>query len=261
MMTEPVGIKNRLQELIGNVQQCSTESGLNELETLYNKKKKEHKTEISPMMDIMVRDAIDGRRGAFASERETVTEQRYSQFKQSPIDIDDGCSTAVYYYDEMFPVTHSNVVLGEQVQSVIDRLEAAPMVFISGCTSSYKPFDYTQRKSIYESAQGSLDFIESKGSHLANIMEMLRSGIVDIYACAKNEQLEEIREVGEYFLNHGGHSFCIVELNDYLSESMPTDPRSLHEIVVQEDYESYSEIVHLPENAAKLQYKYLGEIL
>lgn len=260
-MAEPVGIKDRLQELIGNIQQCSTEGGLSELEQLYKQKQKEHKNDITPMMDIMVRDAIEGRRGAFASERQEVTEQRYTQFKRTPIEIDEGCSTAVYYYDEMFPVTHSNVVLGEQVQSVIDRLEAAPMVFISDCTSPYKPLEYSQRKNIYESAEGTLDFMESKGSHLANINEMLRKGIVNIYACANSKRLDEMREVGKYFLKHGGQSFRIIELNDYLSESTPTEPRSLHQLVVNEEYEAYSEIVHLPEKAAKLQYKYLGEIL
>lgn len=268
MKEQNIGMKERLQELVSNVQRCGTESGLKELESLYTSKRKEHKDAVSPMMDIMVRDAIDCRRATFADEKaaakqvnKKINEMRYSQFKQLAIEIDEGCSTAVYSYNVMCPVTNSDVVYTEQVQSIIERTESAPMTFVSDVVSQVNPLTTEQRIQIYESAGGTLDLLESAGSHFKNIEHMKSRGISHIYACATPSQRDEMYEVGQYFLKTGGESFTIIELNDYISESKQCSYSSIRDIVIDDKYDEYKSIVGLNEQSAELQFKMLGEIL
>lgn len=223
-------LKDKIQEFIASVQACQTLKGVSELEALYKSKQKELKAAISPMMDIMVRDALSFRKQELSdleAQRKADEQEQNSptlESKNSPVVVDykdfiksaviaEGESDSVVFtYARMNPPTEAHKALIEQLNEVANKTKSLPKVYLSKSHDPVKnPLTYQEKvKYVCEMVPG-VNVVDTNSKNLFNIIgEIAQSGVGTIYAVCGDDRINEYTRAGQYFLNQGGLQFTVI---------------------------------------------------
>lgn len=279
-----MSLKERIGELISNIAGCTTCDGVKEMEAMYSGKKKEMGDEITPMMDIMVRDAIAGRRTeietaeAEAAEKKAEAEQKkkdakaikkmdeykdvkmttYEDFLAESAGGDVSIHKAVFTFARMNPPTIAHAQLMEQMAVVAESTGSMPMVYLSHTQDEKRnPLSYDQKRYFVESiAPETVQVVESDVRNLFDLLEHLSNkGFTELYAVVGNDRIDEFQRAGRYFLNHvNGHSFTVVNSGD--REVSDISSTNLRDLVEVGDFPCFwSKSTHLELDAATSLYE------
>ena len=286
MSNEMVTLKDRLAELVANVQNCATDCGVDELEKLYLDKKKAFGKDITPMMDIMVRDAIGGKRKEIESVAKTNAEtesakkaaeleakkvkkmdENYDGSKIKEVRVIDFRSlmkeniplseteinVGVFTFARMNPPTESHVSLMEHMAALAEKVGALPMVYLSHTNDQLRnPLDYKTKVELVSSvAPKSVQVVESELINLFSILESLpNKGFTDLYAICGQDRLSEFERAGRYFLKYGGNSFTVVNSGDRTDDTKSST--YLRQLVSEGDYGQFAAACPHLEDASSL---------
>ena len=279
-------LKDRVTDLMSNIQGCATCGGVDELEKLYNGKKKELGDSITPMMDIMVRDTITGRRDEIkqiekeAKEAEAekkseaaeakaakkmdeykdVVVKNYEDFIAESKGNLTSVDTAVFTFARMNPPTRAHSKLMEQMAVVGESVGGLPMVYLSHTQDEIcNPLTYDQKIQFVESITP--ETVQVVESDIRNLFELLESlpnrGFNNLYAVVGNDRIDEFKRAGRYFLNKGGDSFTVVNSGAREGEISST---TLRDLVEEGDFAQFvSECNHLNDDQSRELYEAVEE--
>lgn len=266
-----MAVKERVTELISNVQSCTTTTGVDELEKLYKKKLKELGNDITPMMDIMVRDAIVGKRSdleALAAEGEIPEVDApkkvapKDQLKEQKVDIVDFCnlmamdiqideqstSTAVFTLGRMNPPTKAHLMLMQRLSEVADKVGGLGQLWLSHTEDNNRnPLPYGSKvRYVKNILPENVAMCASNERNLFSIVESLAQRFDHIYAVVGADRVDEFKRAGRYFMREGGASFTVVNVGERMLmedtiQGMSSTKARL--CVEQDNYAGFSKIV------------------
>lgn len=235
-------VKGRIQELIGNVKSCATMEGVSELEKLYKDKQKALGDSITPMMDIMVRDAISGRKEELKKADEEgkkaktdekaksdelarvkmldeVTVDLYNcpeQYLVEATEPDDEIVEAVVIFARMNPPTVAHLQMIKEAQELAVKRGAIFEVYLSHTQDPVlNPLTYDEKVSyLTEQAQG-INFGDPKVINIFGMFEHLaHRGVQNVIMLAGADRLDECQRAAKYFTQKGGNHVSIVNFGD-----------------------------------------------
>lgn len=283
MSNEGSTLKDRISELIGNIQACSTIDGVTELEKLYAGKKKDLGDAITPMMDIMVRDAIGGRKkeieDAIEAEKEAVADRKAAEreakaaskmdecehlsfldFKRQGIAInEDLCNVAVIAHVSMNPPVGSDKQFFEAIDTLSEKTGGLTQVYSSDVQSQYAPLTFEQ-KTKYLKEYSDIEILRSPGSIHAVLLGLLERDITEVYALASTSQTSEFDRAGRYFLQQGGQKFTVVEYQPIVAENVIPRVR-VSALVESGDFGGFVDAIAMDTQVAQSMYENIEDAL
>lgn len=231
-----MNIKNRIEELIGSIHTCTTKAGVEEIGKLYAQKKKELGANITPMMDIRVRDAIAGKCDMFdseAAEREEAKKAKEAEnaaaevagkfdeglhvttekdfFLHETVVVDGSIDAMCIMELEMSIPTSGHHELQCSFEEAAEHVGARARTIISEDTSCIIPID--ERIEIVETFTESSEVVK-KGVLFAEIDALIANDVTRVFAFVEQHKIPEYRRLGKHFLRSGGHRFEIVEIKN-----------------------------------------------
>ena len=288
-------LKNRLEELISNINSCTTVAGVGEMEDLYTKKKKELGENITPMMDIRVRDAIAGRRGELeryeeeaaeaAKEKKAAEEQKkldadsskiaatldehgvwhskYEDFWKRKVNINEtSIDTAVVTFARMNPPTKAHAMIGSHIQEIADATGGHGIVFLSQTQDPKRnPLTVEQKVEFVDKMMPERVEINTTQINLFSMVESLANrGFTTIYALVGADRIDEFARCGKYFLAKGGQSFEVVSTGEREGTGMRgVSSTAMREAIDEDSWEMFEELTSLERADAELLYDTLSE--
>ncbi|CAM0039759.1 DNA helicase [Vibrio phage F86] len=236
-----MNIKDRIEELIGSIHNCSTKDGVCEIEKLYGQKKKELGANITPMMDIRVRDAIRGKYDMFdaeAAEKKEMAAQKKTETAAAAIagKFDEG----LHVVDEKSFFLHETVVnesaidamcimdvdasiptighkeLSKSLSEACTHVGAQGRIVVGEVVNKLLPIE--ERVEIFESFSD-VD-VKAKGNMFAEVETLIQRGVTRMFAFVESERVAEYRRLGRHFLRVGGLRFEIVEVSNKVPSSV-----------------------------------------
>ncbi|AUR85783.1 ATP-dependent DNA helicase [Vibrio phage 1.081.O._10N.286.52.C2] len=271
-----MAIKDKLEELIGTIRSCSTKDGVAEIEKLYAQKKKELGANITPMMDIRVRDAIRGRHTQFDNEAAEAKEMAKMKKQE-----DDANAIAAKMESGLFVTSEKEFFLHETVLDAcaIDAaciMEVSADIPTNGHIELYKTLSEAavhvgatakmiippsrnrvlsdaDRVRMFES-MSNVD-VETKCVMFAEVERMIARGQTRVFALVESEKIAEYRRLGQHFLRVGGLRFEIVEVKNKIPSSV------VEQFIANDDLDSFMKNVSLPMQEAERMFDRHLEVL
>ncbi|CAM0067896.1 DNA helicase [Vibrio phage K567] len=261
-----MNIKDRIEELIGSVHNCTTKDGVCEIEKLYAQKKKELGANITPMMDIRVRDAIRGKCDMFdaeAAERDEAKQVKETEAAAAAIAgkfdeglhhttekefflhetvIDESAIDAMCIMDVDGSIpTNGHKELSKSLAEACEHVNAQGRIFVP--EEANKLLSINERVEIIESFSD-VDVVP-KGVMFAEVEQLIERDITRVFAFVESDKVAEYRRLGKHFLRSGGHRFEIVEIKNKV-------PSNIVENLIRDDsLEEFFEQMPMPMNEAE----------
>lgn len=246
-MSEGSTVKDRLLELINNVNSCVTVSGVTELEKLYNKKKETIGDRITPMMDIMVRDAITGRKkeiqDAEEGEAEMKTSKKSAEEESKAVAKMDEvlvlkASTLTESSDSdigtfVFGIHPSTIDLGivsnyfESLADIADTVDGLPVSIITS-----GPLKESTYQMWCESIDAQVECVKSDQHPITSIVESIPKDAKSIYIAANNQQDIAIAKTAAKLIQRAGMAESVIVID--ISNPMITESYYTIEDMVKE---------------------------
>lgn len=236
-----MNIKSRIEELIASIHQCTTKDGVVEIEKLYTQKKKELGANITPMMDIRVRDAIRGKCDGFDAEtaqRDETAKQKELEQAQAAIagKFDEGLRTTTekdfFLHDTVIDEsmidamcimdvdvsipTNGHRELSKTLYDACEHVNAQGRILIGEVTSKLLPI--SERVEIFETFSD-VD-VKEKVNIFAEVESFIKRDITRLFVFVESDKIAEYRRIGKHFLRVGGKRFEIVEVKNKIPSSV-----------------------------------------
>lgn len=261
-----MAIKDKLEELIASVHQCTTKDGVVEIEKLYTQKKKELGANITPMMDIRVRDAIRGKITMFDKENAAAKEEARRKKQQEEAEaiaakLDEGLfvvsekeffdhetvvnecaidAACIMDVDSSIPsVGHKE--LTKTLSEACEHVGAVGKIFVP--ESQNKVLSLQERVELFESFSD-VD-VAPKGVMFAEVENMIQKGITRVFAFVEANKVAEYRRLGRHFLRVGGTRFEIVEVKNKVPSS------TIENLIREDNLIEFMRSVPMPLNEAE----------
>ncbi|CAL9976893.1 DNA helicase [Vibrio phage D479] len=247
-----MALKDSIEELIGSVHSCGTRDGVKELEGLFSKKQKELGGNITPMMAIRVKDAINTRYQQFddmESERKEMEANKKKDEEAAKIQakMDEGLfvSTDVEFFNHEVPLDETDIsavcimdmnarvptkghreLLG-MIEDAADHVGATARVYVNEGGVADK------RQLIESIAPESVKVLE-KDYMVAELDRLRDLGATRVFAFVPESRVAEYRRYGRHFLREG-QRFEVVTYNN------KTRSAEMVEFVRKDDFDSFLE--------------------
>lgn len=275
------GMKDKLRELIANVQSCTTKEGVKELEKIYNTRRKTVGNKITPMMDVMVRDAISGKIKEFDDVAKSVTEETLdpsvmeklnSEREVEIVSLSDAlcetytlyedCSVAFVTFARMNPPSKAHLKLIDDMVRLSESIGAFAEIYLSKTVDNTRnPLSVDERVS-YLKETANRNAIISTNTDINNMFNLLTSlverNVSRIYFAVGSDRIEEAARAGKYFLQKGGLQFVVVNMGNRLDNMEPMHNVSstrMRDAVVNNDRALFTELSGVTEDVANTLYE------
>lgn len=264
-----MAIKNKLEELIASVHQCTTKDGVVEIERLYTQKKKELGANITPMMDIRVRDAIRGKISKFerddhAAKESSALKKKRQEAEEIAAKLDEGLfvvsekqffehetlvdecaidAACIMDVESRIP-TMGTKELSKTLSEACEHVGAHGLLYVPESKSSVLSLD-EQIKIIKTFSD--VD-VHAKGVMFSEVEDLISKGVTRVFALVEEEKIAEYRRLGRHFLRMGGLRFEIVEVKN----KVPS--RVVEEMIRSDNISQFFENMPLPIDEAERVY-------
>lgn len=235
-----MALKDSIEELIGTIHNCNTRDGCSELEALYNKKKKDLGGNITPIMDIRVRDALRGRNQAFDEPEAEAKEMAAAKKKEAEdakvqAKMDEGlfvCTESEFFNHELpldetdisavcimdmkaaMPTVGHKELLG-MLEDAAEHVGAPARVYLN---EGGLPME--QKQSLIESISPDSVQVFEKDYMVTELDRLRVLGASRVFALVPESRVSEYRRYGKHFLREGQRFEIITYKNKLPSTEM-----------------------------------------